>query len=108
MIKKIVSAVSMIAIVVMTTGIFSPYIATAAGVITTASDTMSRSKASTASDHTFLFVTPTGLASGQNITLTFSAGFTGIASMVSNDFDLAEGSTGVCSSATFTEKSVKG
>lgn len=95
----------MMALVVMTSGFLNPYVAIAAS-ITTASDTMSRLKASTASDHTFLFVTPTGLASGQNMTLVFSAGFTGVGSMVGADFDLAEGSTGVCSSATFTEKSV--
>lgn len=105
MFKKFVSSIVAVALLVMTSGI--PIIANAAGVITTASDTMSRLKASTASNHEIKFVTPTGLASGQTITLTFSAGFTGVSAMVSNDFDLAEGSTGVCSSATFTEKSVK-
>ena len=96
----------MLSFVIVATGAFTPFTAIAAS-ITTATDAMSRSKASTASDHTIMFVTPTGLANGQNITLTFSAGFTGVSSMVSNDFDLAEGSTGVCSSATFTEKAVK-
>lgn len=106
MIKKIVSSVLMVTSLLMMTGVLAPLTVTAAGV-TTATDTMSRLKASTASDHTFMFVTPTGLASGQTITLTFSADFTGVASMTSEDFDLAEGSTGVCSSATFTEKAVK-
>src|SRR5688572_26406775 len=77
-----------------------------AASITTASDTMSREKASTASNHTFLFVTPSGVASGGIITLVFSSDFTGIGSLVGADFDFAEGSSGTCSSATFTEKSV--
>jgi hypothetical protein len=106
MIKKFVSSVVVIALIIMTSGVFSPLSATAA-TITTATDTMSRLKPSTASDHTFLFVLPGGLTSGQNMTLTFAAGFTGIASMVAGDFDFAEGNTGVCSSATFTEKSIK-
>jgi hypothetical protein len=106
MIKKFVSSVVVIALVMMTSGIFSPLSATAA-TITTATDTMSRLKPSTASDHTFLFVLPGGLTSGQNMTLTFQSGFTGIASMVAGDFDFAEGSTGICSSAVFTEKSIK-
>ncbi len=106
MIKKFVGSVLMVTSVLMMTGVLTPLTVTAAGV-TTATDTMSRLKASTVSDHEIKFVTPTGLASGQNMTLTFSADFTGVASMTSEDFDLAEGSTGVCSSATFTEKAVK-
>ena len=105
MFKKIISSLVMLALVVMTSGVLTPGVATAAS-ITTAKDTMSRLKAGTASDHTFTFVTPTGLASTQNMTLTFSSDFTGIGAMIGTDFDLAEGSTGVCSSATFTEKSV--
>lgn len=107
MIKKIISSIVTISTLLMMTGIVNPYVATAAGAISQATDTMSRLKASTASDHTFMFVTPTGLASGQNITLTFSAGFTGIASMISNDFDLAENSGSVCSGGSWTEKAVK-
>jgi len=107
MIKKFISSIVTVALILMTSGILvlSPSIAMAVS-ISSASDTLSRIKQNTASDHTFLFVTPTGLASTQNMTLTFSSDFTGIGSMVGADFDLAEGSTGVCSSATFTEKSV--
>lgn len=76
-----------------------------AASVTQASDTLSREKASTASDHTILFVTPTGVASGNTVTLTFSGG-SGIGSLVGADFDFAEGSTGTCSSASFTEKGV--
>jgi hypothetical protein len=70
------------------------------------SDTMSRLKASTLSNHEIKFVTPTGVAAGQSIILTFSAGFTGVTNVVFGDVDFAEGSTGTCSSATFTEKTL--
>jgi hypothetical protein len=70
------------------------------------SDVMSRQKASTAANHEIKFVTPTGVAGSGVITLTFSAGFTGIGSLVDGDFDFAEGSSGTCSSATFTEKAI--
>ncbi len=83
----------------------SPLPAQAAS-LTQMSDVMTREKASTASDHEIKFVTPSGVASGGIITLTFSSGFTGIGSLVGADFDFAEGSSGTCSSATFTEKSV--
>ncbi len=84
---------------------WSPLQAQAAS-LTQMSDVMTRLKASTASDHEIKFVTPSGVASGGTIILTFSAGFTGIGAMINADFDLAEGSSGTCSSATFTEKSV--
>jgi hypothetical protein len=105
MIKKFVSSILATALFVMMSGIFNPFIVAAAS-ITSAKDVLSRQKASTASDHTFTFVLPGGLTSGQNMTLTFQSGFTGVGSMIGADFDFAEGSTGVCSSATFTEKSV--
>jgi hypothetical protein len=91
-------------IVAMLSLVIGPSFALAASV-STASDTLSRESASTASNHTILFVTPTGVASGTNITLTFSGG-TGISSLVGSDFDFAQGSSGTCSSATFTEQSV--
>lgn len=105
MIKKFISSVVMIAMIVMTSGVFNPLIVTAASV-SSASDTMSRLKASTASDHTFLFVTPTGIAAGQTVTLTFSAGFTGVSGILFSDIDFASGSTNVCSTATYTEKTL--
>ncbi len=66
----------------------SPLTAQAAS-LTSMSDTMSRLKASTASNHTIQFVTPTGVGSGQTITLTFSSGFTGVSSIAFGDVDLA-------------------
>ena len=105
MIKKFISSIVIVSLIVMTSGILNPYVAMAAS-ITTATDTMSSLRASTASDHTIMFVTPTGLASSQSMTLVFSAGFTGIGSMVGADFDLAENSGSVCTAGSWTEESV--
>lgn len=78
-----------------------------AASLTSMSDVMSRLKASTASNHEIKFVTPTGVtADGQTIILTFSSDFTNVTNIVFSDIDFAEGNTGVCSSATFTEKTL--
>lgn len=82
--------------------VFFASTAQAAGV-TNFSDTLTRIKASTAANHEIFFVTPTGLSSGQNLTLTFTT-FTGVSSLTEDDIDIATGSTGVCSSATYTEQ----
>ncbi len=106
MLKKFVSPILIAGIIIATSGIFNPSIVMAAS-ITQASDTMSRMDPSRPSDHTVIFYTSTGLASGQNITLAFSAGFTGIGSMVGADFDFATGSgSSDCDLATYTEQSV--
>jgi hypothetical protein len=102
--KGVVAKVLLTALLMVSAQV-APNIAQAASA-TQISDVMTRLKASTASDHEIKFVTPSGVASGGIITLTFSAGFTGIGSLIGADFDFAEGSSGTCSSATFTEKSV--
>lgn len=94
----------MIALVVMTSGILTPSSAMAAS-ITTATDTMSRLKASTASNHSIMFVTPTGVAAGQNITLTFT-GFSGITGILYSDTDFGVSASGSCSG--FSEKTLAG
>lgn len=48
--------------------------ATSAASVTGLSDTLSRLKAGQAANHTITFTTPTGIASGNTITLTFPAG----------------------------------
>ena len=90
----------------MTSGILNPFTVLAAS-ITTATDTLDRQAASTAANHELKFVIPGGVGSGGTLTLTFS-GFTGMSGIAFGDVDLAEGSTGVCSSATFTEKTIAG
>lgn len=79
---------------------------TYAASVTSLSDVMSRLKASTASDHEIKFVTPTGLASGQTITVTFSSDFTGVSSLGVEDFDLAEGNSSNCTSASYSEETL--
>jgi hypothetical protein len=78
-----------------------------AASITTFSDTLTRQKASTAANHTIWFVTPTGVSAGQTIILTFS-GFGSTSSIAFGDVDFAQGSSGTCSSASWTEKTLAG
>ena len=59
--------------------------------VTSFSDTLSDSAPSVVANHTIEFVTPTGLAAGGIISLTFPAGFTGIGGLDENDVDLAVG-----------------
>lgn len=77
--------------------------------LTSLSDTLSTLKASTLANHEIKFVTPAsgGVAAGETITYTFSAGFV-MGSQVLADWDFASGSTNNCSSATFTEKALLG
>lgn len=82
------AAVSTLAIILWTLGVPSIRLAEAAN-ITSFSDTLSDSLPSTVSNHTISFVTPTGLAAGETISLEFDAGFTGIGSLLANDLDLS-------------------
>lgn len=56
--------------------------------VTTYSDTLSTSEPSVAANHEITFTTPTGLAAGESIVITFPATFTGIASIDAGDIDL--------------------
>lgn len=63
-----------------------------AAAITTISDTLSSITDSAASNHTIKFVTPTGVAAGQSITIAFPTGFT-LGSVDYTDIDLATSAT---------------
>lgn len=76
-----------------------------AASVTSFSDTMSRLKDSTASNHQIKFVTPTGVTAGQTIILTFS-GFATVTNIVFSDIDFAEGDSNNCTTANFTEKTL--
>lgn len=77
-----------------------------AATITTASDELSRMQDSTLADHEIKFVTPTGVdASGDTITIAFESTYA-LGTFALLDFDLADGSTNNCTSATFTEKTL--
>ncbi len=107
MIKKFISSVVMIALIVMTSGILNPYIATAAS-ISSAKATFGRLKESTASDSVIVqFVSPTGIQTGgaDTITLTFSPDFT-VAAAAAINFDIGLGNSGTCSSASYTDETV--
>lgn len=76
-----------------------------AASVTSLSDTMSRLKESIASNHEIKFVTPTGVSAAGTIILTFT-GFGTVTNIVFSDIDFAEGDSGNCSTASFTEKTL--
>ena len=107
MIKKIVSSIVMVGLVVMTSGILNPYIAIAAS-ISSAKATFGRLKENTASESVILqFATPTGIQTGgaDTITITFSSDFT-VAAAAAANFDVGLGNSGTCSSATYSDETV--
>jgi len=83
-----IAATASLAIIMWSLGFPVLQFAEAANV-TTFSDTLSDSAPSVVSDHTVDFVTPTGVAAGETITVTFDAGFTGVAGITDADIDLA-------------------
>ncbi len=105
--QKIVNLTVIAALVVTTIRIAQPAYALS---ITSFSDNMDRLKASTASNHEIKFVTPSGggVAAGENISITFSADFTGVSSVLFSDIDFAAGDSNNCTTANFTEKTLAG
>ncbi len=101
-----IQRIAIVSIVALIAVIFPPASKADAAQVTSLSDVMSRLKASTASNHEIKFVTPTGVAAGQTIILTFSSGFTNVTNIVFTDIDFATGDTSNCSTATFTEKTL--
>jgi len=82
-------SISIMSIMLLNIFLISPVLA---GSLSTVSDNMSRLKASTGSDHTIRYTTPTGVAAGGTMTVTFPAGFT-MTSIVFGDVDLSWGAT---------------
>lgn len=72
-----------------------------AAAVTSLKDTLSRVQASTAANHTIQFTTPTGVAAGQTITLTFGSGFT-MNAIDFGDIDVADDGVDVALAATPT------
>jgi hypothetical protein len=62
-----------------------------AASITSASDTLTVSAPSTASNHTISFSTPNGMIPNGTLTLTFDGNFTNMGSLVEDDVDLVVG-----------------
>lgn len=73
-----------------------------AGYLNTLSDTLSSVKINTLSNHAFTFVTPTGVASGQTIILTFPGSFSIPAGLTYADVDINIGGAYVGSSTLAT------
>jgi len=67
-----------------------------AAALSSLSDTQSSLKVSTVSDHTIQFVTPTGIAAGQGISITFPAGYATGTFAIAN-FDFATSTSATCS-----------
>jgi hypothetical protein len=93
MIKKFASLVLLFGVIVFNFGFaLLPKTAMAAN-LTALSDTVSNLTASTAANHTIQFTTPTGVASGQSIILTFDNSTSVHASMTYTDIDLKDDGT---------------
>ncbi len=91
----ILQAVAMtvgLALFLWSTGLPTLFRTAEAASITSASDTLSSSAPSQASNHTFAFTTPNGMTAGQTIAITFPAGFT-IPALGVEDFDLTASGT---------------
>jgi hypothetical protein len=73
--------------------------------VTSFSDTLSTSAPSAAANHTIQFTTPTGVANGSTVVLTFDSGFTGAGSITATDIDVATTSQmSVAANCAGTEK----
>jgi hypothetical protein len=101
MIKDILSQkiVTLLFLLILGVSIFGPIKRVLAASLTTLSDTQSSLRVSTLSDHTIQFVTPTGIAAGQGIAVTFPSGYaTGTFNV--NNFDFATSTSATCSGFT--------
>lgn len=96
--KKILSAVLVLGMIAINYNFFSPNIAVAAS-LTAVSDTVSNLTASATANHTIKFTTPSGVASGQTIILTFDNS-TNVGSVAFGDIDLQDDGTDVVLAAT--------
>ncbi len=96
--KKISSAGLIFSILLMMFGPFTPVAHAAA--LTALSDTMSTVKASTLSNHDIQFTTPTGVASGQTIILTFLTDFSIPAALDFTDIDVLDNGSNVTLAAS--------
>jgi hypothetical protein len=100
--KKTVSSITALALV---GGMALPLFSAHAAQITTASDILSTLKTGVGANHEIKFVVPSGVGSGETLSLTnWGNTFDDVSTISEGDADFAIGSTGNCSSATFTEQ----
>ena len=91
----ILQAVAMtvgLALFLWSTGLPTLFRTAEAASITSASDTLSNSAPSLATNHTIAFITPNGMTAGQSIAITFAPEFT-LPSLGVEDFDLTASGT---------------
>lgn len=81
-----------LAVLLWSTGLPTLFRHAEAASVTSASDTLSNSAPSLASNHTVAFTSPNGMAAGQSISLTFANEFT-IPALGIEDFDLTASGT---------------
>jgi hypothetical protein len=98
--KKILGFVITLSIVITSTGLQVPHVFAAS--ITSASDTMSTVKINTYSNHDISFVTPTGVAAGATLSLTFQSDFLASTSLDFTDIDLLDNGVNVTLAAAPT------
>lgn len=89
-----------IAVAVAMSGLLTVKEASAAA-LTSKSDTMTRLQDNTDSDHTIKFTTPTGVAAGQTMTVTFPAAF-GTAEVIEDDVDVKDDAVELTTAADCT------
>ena len=89
--RKIISAIAIAVLSVSTTGLYVELVYAAA--LTSMSDTLSSAKVSTASNHNITFTTPTGITSGQTVSVTFPGTFVVHTSLTFTDLDISDDGT---------------
>ncbi|MDP3769982.1 MAG: hypothetical protein Q8R40_03550 [bacterium] len=99
--KKINTMISLGLIIAMCAIIMSPFTHIAyAAAITSASDTLSSQKVSTLANHDIQFTSPTGVASGATVIITFPSDFSIAAAMDFTDMDVLDDTVNVTLAAT--------
>jgi len=101
------ASLSVVLTVSLITGVFALYMSTPAqaDALTSVSDTLSSSAPDAASNHTILFVTPTGIGDTADTTITVQlTGFT-LGILDFNDIDLAVDDDAACD-GTFTDRTL--
>jgi hypothetical protein len=95
--SKIASFVTIVSVVI---GVSVVHVELAhAAALSSLSDTLSSVKANTLADHTIQFVTPSGVIAGQNISVTFPAGWN-LGNLATTSVDFATSTSASCSGFT--------
>jgi len=104
--RSIIKKIYTILLALLLVAVFNPITTVKAAALTNVSDTLSTLTELTAADHTIVFTTPSGVAAGETITITFPDSFaSGLNGVDFADMDLNDGSeitlAATCSGATW-------